>query len=217
MKSKDNPVCLVFGAGGHGRVVLDALQAAGLGDDAGILDADPDLKGRQVLGVPVLGDDGYLAKAIECGYSHFIVGTAGLNDAALRRALFEKGLAAGLKPLSVCHPRAVLSPHAGLGAGVVVLAGAVLNPGATVGDNAIINSAAVIEHDCIVGDDTHIAPGAVLLGGVTVGRMAFIGGGAVVAPGLNIGEGAVIGAGAVVIEDVKPGVSVAGVPARPLG
>ncbi len=217
MKSKDKPVCLVFGAGGHGRVVLDALRAAGLGDAAGVLDADPALKGRDLFGVPILGDDDYLDRAREDGYSHFIVGIAGLNDTGLRTELFEKGLAAGLKPLCVCHPRAVLSPHAELGAGVAVLAGAVVNPGAVVGDNAIINSAAVIEHDCIVGDCAHIAPGAVLLGGVTVGRMALIGGGALVAPGLNIGDGAVIGAGAVVTKDVKPGVTVAGVPARPIG
>lgn len=217
MKSKGNPVCLVFGAGGHGRVVLDALRAAGLGEDAGILDADCNLKGKNVLGVPVLGDDGYLAKARKDGYSHFIVGIAGLNDGALRIELFEKGLAAGLKPLGVCHPRAALSPHAELGAGAVVLAGAVVNPGAIIGNNAIINSAAVIEHDCIVGDYAHIAPGAVLLGGVTVGRMAFVGGGAVVMPGVKIGDGAVIGAGAVVTRDVKPGITVAGVPARPLG
>ncbi len=216
MKFKDNPVCLVFGAGGHGRVILDALRAAGLADDAGILDADPDLKGKDISGVHVLGDDGYLGRARKDGYSHFIVGIAGLNDGGLRNELFAKGLAAGLKPMSVCHPRAVLSPHAELGAGTVVLAGAVVNPGAAIGDNAIINSAAVIEHDCIIGDCAHIAPGAVLLGGGTVGRMAFVGGGAVVAPGLKIGGGAVIGAGAVVTRDVKPGVSVAGVPARPL-
>jgi UDP-perosamine 4-acetyltransferase len=216
MKLKDNPICLVFGGGGHGRVVMDALRAAGLADGAGILDADHDLKGSDVSGAPVLGDDGYLGQARKDGYSHFIVGTAGLNDPGLRWRLFAKGLAAGLKPLSVCHPRAALSPDAELGAGAVVLAGAVVNPGAVVGDNAIINSAAVVEHDCIVGDCAHIAPGAVLLGGVTVGRMAFVGGGAVVAPGLKIGDGAVIGAGAVVTKDVKPGVTVAGVPARPV-
>ncbi len=217
MKPKGGPVCLVFGAGGHGRVVLDAMQAAGLGDNAAILDADPALKGRDLFGVPILGDDGYLDRARKDGYSHFIVGIAGPNDAALRMELFAKGLAAGLKPMSVCHPRAVLSPHAELGAGVAVLAGAVVNPGAVVGDNAIINSAAVIEHDCIVGDCAHIAPGAILLGGVTVGRMALVGGGAVVGPGLKIGAAALIGAGAVVTKNVKPGVSVAGVPARPIG
>lgn len=214
MKPKDNPVCLVFGGGGHGRVIMDAMRAAGLEDAAGILDADPDLKGRYVSGVPVLGGDDYLNLARKDGYSHFIVGTAGLNDPGLRRKLFAKGLAAGLKPFSVCHPRAVVSPDAELGAGAAVLAGAVINSGAVVGDNAIINSAAVVEHDCIVGDDTHIAPGAVLLGGVTVGCMAFVGAGAVVTPGLKIGDGAVIGAGAVVTKDVKPGVTVAGVPAR---
>lgn len=216
MNHSGNTSCLIFGAGGHGRVVIDAVQVAGLGADAGILDADPHLKGRQVLGVPVLGGDDYLPRAGEDGYSHFIIGIAGIDDSGLREGLFEKALSAGLKPLTVCHPRAVISPHAELGAGTVVLAGAVVNPGAVVGGNAIINTAAVIEHDCIIGDNVHIAPGAVLLGGVTVGRMAFVGGGAVVLPGVEIGERSIIGAGAVVAKSIGSGVTVAGVPARPL-
>ena len=59
-------------------------------------------------------------------------------------------------------------------------------------------------------------PGAVLAGCVEVGAHATIGANATVLPRLRIGEGAVIGAGAAVTEDVAAGVTVAGVPARPL-
>ena len=45
----------------------------------------------------------------------------------------------------------------------------------------------------------------------------MIGAGAVVAPGVRVGRRAVVAAGAVVIDDVEPGVVVAGVPARPIG
>jgi len=50
-----------------------------------------------------------------------------------------------------------------------------------------------------------------------VERRASIGSGAVVLAGVRIGEGALVGAGAVVTEDVPPGATVAGVPARTLG
>jgi acetyltransferase-like isoleucine patch superfamily enzyme len=50
--------------------------------------------------------------------------------------------------------------------------------------------------------------------GVTIRRFASIGMGALLLPGVEIGENALVGAGAVVTKDVRPGVLVAGVPAR---
>jgi acetyltransferase-like isoleucine patch superfamily enzyme len=52
--------------------------------------------------------------------------------------------------------------------------------------------------------------------GVTIGDGVWMGAGAIVLDGVMIGEGAVIGAGATVTRSVAPGVTVAGVPARPL-
>ena len=49
-----------------------------------------------------------------------------------------------------------------------------------------------------------------------VERRASIGSGAVIMAGVRIGAGALIGAGAVVTKDVRPGDTVAGVPARSL-
>ena len=46
---------------------------------------------------------------------------------------------------------------------------------------------------------------------------AWIGAGAIVLHGVVVGEGSVVGAGAVVTGDVSPGMTVTGVPARPIG
>jgi len=73
-----------------------------------------------------------------------------------------------------------------------------------------------VDHDCRIGDFVHLAPGVRLAGEVTVGEGALIGIGASVLPGVCIGAWDVVGAGAVVTEDVAPGVTVVGVPARPL-
>jgi maltose O-acetyltransferase len=51
---------------------------------------------------------------------------------------------------------------------------------------------------------------------ITSGNDVWIGGGAILLPGVTIGDDAVIGAGAVVTRDVAGGVTVVGVPARPM-
>jgi len=53
-------------------------------------------------------------------------------------------------------------------------------------------------------------------GEVVVGERAMIGAGAIVLPGVEIGAGASVAANSLVTEDVPPGATVAGVPARPM-
>ncbi len=207
------PSCAVFGGGGHARVLIDALLASGAGKPVAVLDANPALRGGDVLGVRVLGgDDAPLPKSV----THFVVGVGSTGNASLRRKVWRAALARGLKPLSVIHPAATVSRFARLGPGCAVFAGAVINAGATLGENSIVNTGAIVDHDCSVGDGAHVATGACLSGTVTLGEDAHVGAGASVRQGTKIGARAVIGAGAAVVADVPAGAVFAGVPARPL-
>jgi len=203
-----------LGAGGHAGGIIEILRLDRNLELVGLLDEDPELKGRKVHGLTVLGDDRLLARLTRKGVTHFFVGVGSAGRVVFHRLLYEFALGQGLKPVSAVHDSAVVSPSATLGAGIVLMPAAVVNHGASIGDNVIINTGAIVEHDCVIGDHAHVASGACLAGAVRVGANAHVGAGATVRQGLGIGDRAVVGAGAVVVKNVRPGAVVVGVPAR---
>lgn len=193
---------VIVGAGGHGRVVLDAALAAGL-EVAGFL-ADP--AGEPVNGLPVLGPTALLDELLP--RHRFIIA---IGDQQARR---DFSLRIGDRLQSVIHPASWISPSARIGKGAAIIGGVIVNANAEVGDFCILNTGCTIDHDNRLADGVQICPGAHLAGNVSVGEDAFIGTGASVIPGVRIGARAVIGAGAVVVSDVPDGAKAVGNPAR---
>jgi serine acetyltransferase len=84
-----------------------------------------------------------------------------------------------------------------------------------------INLDCTVGHDVVMGDYTTLAPGVHVSGCVRFGQRAYVGTGATIINGtqdapLIIGDDAVIGAGACVTKSVPTGLTVVGVPAKPL-
>jgi sugar O-acyltransferase (sialic acid O-acetyltransferase NeuD family) len=205
-----------LGAGGHAKVIIEILLANQQYDLHGLLDINSKLHGEKIYGIKVLGGDDLLPRLRNRGISHFFIGLGSIGDTKPRQRLFQLALMNKLKPVSAIHHKAIISPSAVFGEGVMISAGAVINADAELGQNIIVNTAAVIEHDCRIGDHVHIATGAHLASTVNVDDGVHIGIGAVVKQCIKIGKGAVVGAGAVVVEDVPSETTVIGVPARPL-
>jgi sugar O-acyltransferase (sialic acid O-acetyltransferase NeuD family) len=209
-------VCVILGGGGHARVLIDCLQAIGRVQLHGILDPDRCRWGQTIWGIPILGGDDLLVEAVASGVNCFAVGLGGTGDNSPRGRLFKFALSYGLEPLTIIHPTAMVSRWAKVGDGSQLMPGSIVNAGAELGINVIINSGAIVEHDCLIGNHIHVSTGAKLSSAVRVGDGAHIGAGATVRQCIAVGENAIVGAGAVVVEDVSPGVVVAGVPARQL-
>nr|MBI3612746.1 acetyltransferase [Nitrospirota bacterium] len=204
---------VVFGAGGHAKVVLDVLRQGGRYEPIGMLDTSRELFGTTRWGVPVLGGRDHFGKLLAQGVTRFIVA---LGDNRDRQAIYEDAVKAGFELVSAIHPSALIGGGVEIGPGTLVVAGAVINVDAVIGANAIVNTGATVDHDCRIGAHAHLSPGVHLAGNVTVGELAHLGIGAVVLPNLTIGRACVVGAGSVVLENVPDGAVVAGNPARPL-
>ena len=198
-------VLLIFGAGGHGKVLVDAALLSGqwsrivMSDRQPPTDTRPSLPGIDLITV---ASAELLNPAV-----HIAIGN---NDSRQKEAE-----AWGHNKLaSVVHPAASVSVFSTLGAGSFVAAGAVVGPAARLGMGVIINHGAVVDHDVVVGAFSHIAPNASLGGHVSVGQRVLIGSGAVVLPSVTIGDDVTIGAGSVVTANLPDPGTYVGIPAR---
>lgn len=203
---------LVWGAGGHGKVLVDALLAASQWEVAGIIDEDGNKNNTEVLGINVTLFEFDLrgtAKRFHCDTVAVAIG-----DNYTRCEKFRLLRDAGLSAANVVHPSAHVSPFVKLGEGVVILAGATVNPGTVIEDNVCVNTAASVDHDNHLAHSCHIFPHATLTGTVRIEEFAHVGAGAVIVPNRIVGKYSFVGAGAVVVNDVPEGVVVCGVPAK---
>jgi sugar O-acyltransferase (sialic acid O-acetyltransferase NeuD family) len=191
----------IYGAGGHGKVVWDAMQKSNLSCD-GFID---DLAITQWMGLPVFNPTALKDKSISS--FHIAIGNNKSREDIV-------GKINGATFLSVFHSGAIVSISALIKQGTFLAAGSLIGPDANIGEHSIVNHHAIIDHDCIVGDFCHIAPHATLGGNVKIGRGVLIGSGAIVLPGLEVGDYSVIGAGSVITKNVPSGAIFVGNPAK---
>lgn len=205
---------IIVGAGGHGRILLDTLLAAGL-EVFGFVEKQDVLQGSRIMGVKVYPETD-MAQRFPSGAVRLVNGIGSVDVPTVRRSVYVRLKAFGYDFLSVTHPAAVVAADVVLGEGVQIMAGCVVQTGATLGPNTLVNTKASIDHDCRLAEHVHLAPGVTLSGNVSVGECVHIGTGATVIQGIGIGREAFVAAGALVTKDISAGVRVAGVPAREL-
>lgn len=193
---------LLFGAGGHGLVISEILEA----NNCEILGfIDEQLAGNVRNGYKVFPSAGHYLNLQDVKY----LLTIG-NNVTRKKLAEQYQLSYGL----AIHPSAVISKRAIIYVGTVVMAGVCINTLVRIGQHCIVNTNSTIDHECVLEDYVHISPAAALAGNVYVGEGSHIGIGARILPGVHIGKWCTVGAGAVVTKDVTDNTTVVGVPAK---
>lgn len=189
---------VLYGAGGHSKVVVEILRCMGMHVSC-IVDDNP-ISG-EYNGIPV--------KSTLDSYEKLIVS---IGNCAVRRKIANKVRAGGF--FTAIHPSAIIAPGVEIGEGTVVCAGAIIQPGAKIGKHCIVNTRSVVEHDVKMGDFVHIASGATVCGAVEIGNGTWVGAGSVVKQCIRIGCDTMIGAASVVVKDIPDNVVAYGNPCR---
>lgn len=190
---------IIMGAGGHSKVLIEALQLAGR-EIIGLVAPNVSV-GSECFGVKVIGDDKALS-LYPPGDIELVNGLGALPDLDTRWELASRIRKKGFVFSQVIHPAAIISKNSEFATGVQAMAGVVVQPGTMVGEDTILNTGVLVDHDCIIGAACHLAPGVILSGNVTIGPHTHIGTGTAIIQGITIGENSVVGAGSVIYRDV---------------
>lgn len=203
---------LIFGASGHGSVVLDCIEKEGLYNPIGFIDS---FKGKGLLinGYEVLGNEKDLPRLIERLNIYGIIVAVGDNWTRKIVADKIKIIAPSLKFVSSIHPTASIGKDTVVEEGSVILAGVIINANCRIGEHCILNTKSSLDHDSIMESYSSLAPNVCTGGNLHLEQFSAICLGSNVIEGIHIKSHTVVGAGSLVIQNLKSKVVAYGSPA----
>lgn len=200
----DDTAVVVFGAGGHGKTLIELMREAGELEPMGVID-DTLPEGSHVLGVPVIGTRAELAAVRASGVELAVNAIGGITNMRTRIEVTRLLAAAGFGMPVLTHPSAVVEPSARIEAGAQILAHSYVGSDAVVGEGVLVNTGAVVSHDCALGPHANLSPGCLLAGHVRVGSGTLLGMGVTTYIGIDIGADVRVGNGAILNASVPDG------------
>ena len=205
-----NPL-VIIGTGGHALCMLDVARLAGF-EVTGFIDRTRPA-GETIHGVPLLGGDKLL---LDEGFLSDHQFGIGIGNPVARRRYGEFLLQKSAVCPAIVNPSSYISPHAELGAGVLLMGMNAVNHGARLDDFVALDWQVTIGHGACLGSASFAGPGSRVAGDVRCGAESYLGLGCQVIEKVCIGRGTIIGAGATVTRDIPDHVVAVGSPAKVL-
>lgn len=177
----------------------------------GILNDDPQLHGRTLAGIKVLGP---LDMASDFKDALFIIGIGSYKTRLIRHEIIKR---LNIPPecyASLIHPTAKIYPQTSIGNGLIIHSGVVILQETLLEDFVTILSNSVIGTNNFIGEGVLIAPLVVTTPYVKVGYYTHLGAACSIAESIKIGPGAQVGMGSAVFRNIPPGSVYIGNPPR---
>ena len=204
---------LIFGASGHGSVILDILEKSAEFRPVGFVDSYIK-KGTKKNGYEVIGSAYDLLHIIDAHDIHG--GIVAVGDNWIRRKLVGRitRLVPDFTFINAIHPTAILGRNTHIGAGTALMAGVIVNSNSNIGEHCILNTRSSLGHDGTMGDFSSLAPGVCCGGNFNLGPGSAVSLGSNIIENIHVGAHSVVGAGSLVLHDIPAGVVAYGSPAR---
>jgi len=207
---------LIFGAGGLGRETTFLVRRINAVSPTwnlmGFIDDTPELQGKTVCGIPVLGGKDYFDKHSE---SAFVVCAIG-DPESKQKVVNALDVYQNIHWATLIDPQAVISEDIQVGCGTLIFPNTTVTVNVQIGIHVLVYYNTSVAHDVVIGDYTSINHGVNISGNVTIGTCSRMGVGSKVIEKTTIGDHVFVGAGGVVLSDIESGQTVVGIPARPI-
>lgn len=191
---------LIFGIGGHAKVIVDIIEKQGKYNITGFINKNFE-KNKFEMGYEVLGDELSLKQIIP--KYEIYGGVIGIGDNSIRASVKDKihKLIPNFKFVNCIHPNSTLGKDVILGEGNVLMAGTIINSSSKINNHCILNTNSSIDHDCLMSNYSSIAPNVTVGGNVQIGEYSAIGVGSSIFHNVIIGDNCIIGGGSLVCND----------------
>jgi len=204
---------VIFGASGHGSVVLDCIEKEGKYKVIGFIDSFKEI-GTELNGYSILGSEHDLPFLIK--KHQLFGGIIAIGDNWVRNLIVDKitRIAPEFNYISTVHPNAQLGKDVQIAEGSVVMPGVTINANAFIGKHCILNTSSSLDHNGFMNNYSSLAPNVCVGGNFILGRGSAVCLGANIIENISVGEHSIIGAGSLVVGNIADRLMVYGAPAK---
>jgi sugar O-acyltransferase (sialic acid O-acetyltransferase NeuD family) len=192
---------LIIGGGLGAVQVLDSLCRIEHQRASAIVDDNPDLVSKTLLGVPILGGQ----EAIEALFKKNLFDAAVVSvstSITFRQRVDHMLRQLNIPMANIIDPSARVQRNAVLGVGNVILAYCHIGACTSIGNGNFFSPYVDVEHHCSVGDFCTFGPGVMMSSLVKIGARVKFGTGIFIEPKLVVGSDSIIGSGAILTRDI---------------